>query len=213
MTDRQPATAGTRVLVAAALAVAVGAAAAALTSWQTAVLLAWDSAATSFLVWIWRIIGPMDADRTRRLAVREDSSRAAADIMLLLASVVSLVGVGTALIKGNQTHGGTEAFLVGLGVVSIILAWGVVHSVFTLRYAHLYYGGTPGGIDFNEHDPPRYLDFAYLAFTVGMTYQVSDTNIETKPIRAAILRQALLSYVFGTVIVAMTINVVAGLFK
>ena len=213
MTDRQPATAGTRVLVAAVLALAVGVAAASLTTWQAAVLLAWDSAAASFLLWIWRTIGPMDADRTRRLAVREDSSRAASDIMLLLASVGSLIGVGTALIKGNQMHGDTEGFLVGLGVVSIMLAWGVVHSVFTLRYAHLYYGGTPGGIDFNEHDPPRYVDFAYLAFTVGMTYQVSDTNIETKPIRATILRQALLSYVFGTVIVAMTINVVAGLFK
>lgn len=103
--------------------------------------------------------------------------------------------------------------MVTLGVLSIVSAWAVVQTVFTLRYAHLYYGGTPGGIDFNEDDPPRYLDFAYLAFTIGMTFQVSDTNLEHKDIRATALRHGLLSYVFGAIIIATAINVVAGLFK
>lgn len=213
MSAQPHASAGTRVLAAGAVAVAVGAIAAAVTSWQAAVLLAWTGAAVTFLLWVWLTIGRMDAEHTRRLAVREDSSRAAAEVMVLTASVISLVGVGTAVFKGSRTTGGDEVLLVTLGVLSIVLAWAVVHTVFTLRYAHLYYGGTPGGIDFNEDDPPRYLDFAYLAFTIGMTYQVSDTNLQTKAVRAVALRQGLLSYLFGTVIVAMTINVVAGLFK
>ncbi|MBV8982235.1 MAG: DUF1345 domain-containing protein, partial [Acidimicrobiia bacterium] len=90
------------------------------------------------------------------------------------------------------------------------VSWAVVHTVFTLRYASLYYANG-GGIDFNEDDKPNYRDFAYLALTIGMTYQVSDTDLQTKPIRHTAIRHALLSYVFGAVVVAMVINVVASL--
>jgi uncharacterized membrane protein len=93
--------------------------------------------------------------------------------------------------------------------VTIILSWGVVHTVYMLRYAHLYYNPPRGGIDFNG-DEPNYLDFAYLAFTLGMTYQVSDTDIQDQTIRRTVLAHTLLSYVFGTVIIAATINIVAG---
>jgi uncharacterized membrane protein len=93
------------------------------------------------------------------------------------------------------------------------LAWAAIHTVFTTRYARLYYRGTSGGIDFNEKEAPRYSDFAYLAFTIGMTYQVSDTDLKTKEIRATALRQALLSYLFGVVIIAAMINLIAGLGK
>jgi uncharacterized membrane protein len=86
------------------------------------------------------------------------------------------------------------------------VSWVAIHTVFTLRYAQLYYSGAPGGIDFNQPEPPAYVDFAYLAFTIGMAFQVSDTGLQTRKIRATVLRQALLSYVFGVVIVAMTIN-------
>jgi uncharacterized membrane protein len=103
--------------------------------------------------------------------------------------------------------------LVGLGVASIVLAWSVVHTVFILRYAKLYYEGEPGGVDFNEENPPCYTDFAYLALTIGMTFQVSDTNLKSRDIRRTALRHALLSYVFGALIIATTINLIAGLSK
>jgi uncharacterized membrane protein len=91
------------------------------------------------------------------------------------------------------------------------LSWLLVHTVYTLRYAMLYYAGRDGGIDFNQTTSPRYSDFAYLAFTLGMTFQVSDTDLKTPAIRATALRHALLSYLFGAVIVATMINLVAGL--
>jgi uncharacterized membrane protein len=96
-------------------------------------------------------------------------------------------------------------------VLSVFLAWAVVQTVFTLRYAHLYYSGRAGGIDFNDEEEPDYRDFSYLALTVGMTYQVSDTDLRAKAIRRTVTRQALLSYLFGTVVVAVMINVVASL--
>ena len=83
--------------------------------------------------------------------------------------------------------------------------------MFTLRYARTYYRQPVGGIDFNEEDPPTYLDFAYLALTIGMTFQVSDTNLTTKSIRRIALGHAMLSYLYGAVIIALVINVVSSL--
>jgi len=82
-----------------------------------------------------------------------------------------------------------------------------------MRYAWLYYAGADGGADFHQEEEPRFSDFAYLSFTVGMTFQVSDTELNTSAFRATVLRHSLLSYLFGTVIVALTINLVAGLTK
>jgi uncharacterized membrane protein len=94
-----------------------------------------------------------------------------------------------------------------------VLAWGVVHTVYALRYAKLYYDGDAGGVDFNEDDPPCYSDFAYLALTIGMTFQVSDTDLTTRVMRRTALRHAVLSYLFGALIIATTINLIAGLAK
>ena len=129
---------------------------------------------------------------------------------MLVACVASLVGVGFILLKASRAEGAGAAGMTGLGVLSVVLAWGVVHLVYALRYADLYYSNGDG-IDFNESGDPNYRDFAYLAFTIGMTYQVSDTNLKTKAIRHTALRHALLSYLFGTAIIAVMINVVAGL--
>jgi len=98
-----------------------------------------------------------------------------------------------------------------LGIVSVVLAWAVVHTVYTLRYARMYYTEPVGGIDFNSDAPPRYVDFAYLAFGIGMAFQVADTNLTSSAFRSVVLRHALLSFVFATVILAVTINLVAGL--
>jgi uncharacterized membrane protein len=87
----------------------------------------------------------------------------------------------------------------------------MVHTLFTLRYAALYYGRPGGGIRFNSAEPPTYADFAYLAFTVGMTFQVSDTALHSTTLRRTVLQHALLSYLFGTGILATTINLVASL--
>jgi uncharacterized membrane protein len=134
-----------------------------------------------------------------------------ADALLLGASVTSLAAVGVVLVKAANSGALARDLLVALAAVSVVIAWVVVHTVFTLRYALMYYLGEDGGIDFNESDPPQYTDFAYLSFTVGMTFQVSDTDIQDKKIRATILRHMWLSYVFGAVIVAITINLIAGL--
>jgi len=204
--------AGRRVLVSLAAGLAAFALAWLATPWQAAALIGWNVAATVFIVWIWLIVRGMDGQATARHAVTEDLSRGTADLVLIFASVISLVGVGLSLLHASDTGGLEKAMIVGLASVSVILSWATVHTVFTLKYARLYYGGG-GGIDFNEDREPGYMDFAYLAFTIGMTYQVSDTSIGSRDIRRNALHHAYMSYLFGTVVVAMTINVVAGLFR
>jgi len=126
-------------------------------------------------------------------------------------AVANLASVALILLKASSAAGGTKAFYVAVGVISVVLAWVAVHSVFTLRYARIYYSGRNGGVDFNEDTDPDYADFAYLAFTIGMTFQVSDTDLTSRAIRRTALRHALISYLFGAVIVGLIINVVASL--
>jgi uncharacterized membrane protein len=160
---------------------------------------------------MWFSIWWLDGEQTERRAARDDPDRVVADLLLLGASVVSLAAVGLVLIKAGHSHGATKDVLVAFGVVSVVIGWTMVHTVFTLRYARLYYSEHVGGVDFNERGRPRYTDFAYLAFTIGMTYQVSDTGIHRKDIRMTALRHGLLSYLFGAVIIATSINLVASL--
>ena len=114
---------------------------------------------------------------TKENALREDPSLHLSELLVLTAGVAVLAAVGLLLDRAGNATGGTKAYLIALGVVSVALSWALVHVTFTLRYARAYYGQPEGGIDFNEDDPPNYLDFAYLAVTIGMTFQVSDTNL------------------------------------
>ena len=206
--------AGVRAAVAVLTGLVAGAVASRLLPWQGAILLGWSAASLVYVVWVMRSISGKGAEETARTATREDGSRAAADLMLLGAAIGSLGAVLLSLVKASSEHGGTRALLTVVAVASVFLSWGVVHLTFTLRYARLFFTNPQGGIDFHDdHKDASYVDFAYMAFTIGMTYQVSDTDLTNRQIRSAALRHALLSYLFGTVIIAMTINVIAGLAK
>jgi len=206
--------AGRRFLVSALAGAVAGAVAGEVLPWQAAVLLAWDTSAVVLVVWVLLSIFRKDSGDSAVHATEEDSSRTAADIMLLGAAGASLGAVLLTLLKASSATGVSKAFLTLTALGSVVVSWAVVHVLFTLRYARLYFAEPRGGIDWHEKDlQPKYRDFAYVAFTVGMTYQVSDTEITSRAIRSAVLRHALLSYLFGTVIIAITINVIAGLAK
>jgi uncharacterized membrane protein len=203
--------AGTEVAVSILLGAAAAVPASMATSVPLGLLVGWDLASLVYITWLWSTIRNRDAHATAQRATVTDPDRTVTDLLLLSAAIASLVAVGFVLLRAGQEHGIQELLRVGLGLVSVVLSWAIVHTVFTLRYAQLYYTGEEGGIDFNQSDPPTYTDFAYLAFTIGMTFQVSDTPLRSRVIRGAALRHALLSYLFGTGILATTINLVASL--
>jgi len=191
-------------LATAAIAVADGA------SWSVAALAAQDVVALVFVLWVWVTVAGADAAATARIARAEDASRAAAEAILIGAGAASLLAVAFTLAQAGNAGAPARGLLTALAFGSVALAWASVHTVFALRYARLYYATPEGGIEFDD-GPPDYVDFAYVALSIGMTFQVSDTAISTKPIRRVALHHALLSYVFGTVIVAITVSSVAAL--
>jgi uncharacterized membrane protein len=179
-------------------------------AWQVGLLVGWDVTAISYVAWVWLLVHHFDSDRTRTHANAVHESEADANVVLILACLASLLGVVFALRRASGLTGAPRAWTTLVAILSVGLAWTVVHVVFMLRYADLYYD-QERGIEFPGPGDPDYRDFAYVAFTIGMTYQVSDTNITSKKIRRQAIRHALLSFVFGTAVIAMTINVVAGL--
>ena len=182
--------------------------------WELAVVGGWDAAALAFLWTVWPIILRADSTSATRLATREDETRSSAAVLVVASSVASLLGVGFALGLAGREGGPFRLLLIGAAVLTVMLSWTVVNTVYTLRYAHLHFRSTAEGVGFATTDgpePPNYRDFAYMAFTIGMTYQVSDTTVRDPRIRRTVLSHALLSYLFGVVIVAGAINLIAGL--
>jgi uncharacterized membrane protein len=210
-THMRSAPAGRRVVVSLVIGVLAAAAMFAVTRPPAAMLAGWDLAALVYLAWVWVAVRRLNVGQTRELAAREALTGVTAELVVVGAGVASLLAVGFALLGADKTSGGTKAYLIGLGVLSVVLSWAVVHTVYTLRYARAYYSPPAGGIDFNEPDPPTYLDFAYFSFTIGMTFQVADTNVTTKVVRRVVLHHSLLAYLFGAVILAVAINLVATL--
>lgn len=179
--------------------------------WSYAPIAFWGAAALTEEVWAWLAVGRMNPVETKAHANLEDPSRTLSDVLLLGANIASLAAVLYVIIEAGDSVGATRFWLGALALLSLAISWVLVQTVYTLRYARIYYGGTPGGIDFNSTEPPSYADFAYLAFTMGMAYQVSDTNVQTRAFRIVVLKHGLISYLFGSVILAATINLVVGL--
>jgi uncharacterized membrane protein len=176
---------------------------------EIAVLLGWAVAASGLLFWVWRISWPRDPEGTKRLAEEEGRTRVT-DTAVLGAAVASLAAVVEGLLRAG-TKDAVGVATVVLGVLVVILSWALVNTVFALKYARRYYSGGDGGIDFGQEEPPTYSDFTYVAFTVGMSFAVPDTQIVDTSIRKVALGHALLSYLFGTVVIAVAVNLVTNL--
>jgi len=202
-------TVAARILVATVLGVAVAVVVGNTVGWRYA-LAGWVVDAGVYVAWTRILLGGMDADRTCRYATREDPTRWIADVVIVSASIASLGGVAYVVIAGSGSGRETVHSAI-LGILTVAASWFSVHTLYTVHYARLYYSDQPGGINFHDPEPPCFRDFAYVAYTVGMTYQVSDTEIGSRSIRAAVLRHAMLSYLLGAVVLAVTINLIAGL--
>lgn len=179
--------------------------------WIYAPAIAWTVAALVYNAWVWLKIAPMDARQTAAHALEEDPGQRLSDLLILLAALGSLAAVVLVMVGSKDVTGTGRLLLALLAMTCTAMSWLMVHTLFTLRYTEIYYSDEPGGIGFNQDEPPQYTDIAYMAFSVGMTYQVSDTNITTRAMRSAVFRHSLLAFVFGTGILATTINLVVSL--
>jgi uncharacterized membrane protein len=181
----------------------------------------WDAFLLGVLTLSWaRIVTahPRESLKTARL---QDSSQTAIFLFVILAACASLVAVGALLHSAQGRQGERLIAPILLAFGTLIGSWSLIHTLFALRYAHIYYGdnGNPaapgerlGGLQFPGERAPDYLDFAYFSFVIGMTCQVSDVQIAGRRLRRLALVHGLLAFAFNTVILALSLNIASGLF-
>lgn len=204
--------AGVRVAIMAVIGLVAGIGMVLSGDWRLAPAVGWSAAAGTFLAWVGLTIGRVPPSQTAAHATREDGSRAASHVLLTLATIASFGAVVLLLLAAGSRSGAPRIGLVGLALGTVALSWLLTHTLFALRYAHLYYDER-GGIDFNQREAPSYGDFLYLAFTIGMAFQVSDTAVTSRRIRGAVLRHGMLSYLTSALVLSTAINLVAGLIQ
>ena len=172
-------------------------------------MAAFDVAAIVFLIAVSTLFRNATAARMRRAAEENDANRA---VLLGFSGTIMLV-ILVAVAK--ELQGKNDAVAIALTIATLALAWLFSNMIYTLHYAHLYYVDDPAGedakgIDFPSCDEPDYWDFAYFAFTLGMTFQTSDVEITSRRVRKAALGQCMAAFVFNIGVLAFTINVLGS---
>lgn len=178
-----------------------------------AAAVGWIAGAVVYLVWTWAVIWRMDTAATREHAEfhERDGTRHLSHVIVVAASLTSLAGVGYLF---YATSGNTPDLAAGLvGVLSVLSSWCAIHTVYTLRYARMFYSAADPqrpGMNF-DGDPPAYLDFAYVAFAIGMCFSVPDIGLTNRTFRTTVMSHSLVSYLFATIFIAIAVNLVGGL--
>lgn len=177
------------------------------------ILIGWDVCAFIYVVTTWRLFLTADEAEVRRRAAAEDERPSGILLLVLAAILSSLVAVVVAMLNARSAGQETKAITAACAGVTLVLSWVVLHSVFTLHYAHRHFGdGTdkPGFL-FPGEPASSYLDFVYLAFSIGATFQVSDNNVLTAKLRNLVTAQAVCAYFYNTAVLALGINIIASL--
>lgn len=181
------------------------------------VTVLWDAFALSFIVTSWIVFFTRPVAEIIKQANKEDGSRVFVMTSILVSSFGSMFTVLLLMISKGQSPE-REVTTVILSVTGMMLSWAMVHTIFTFHYAHMYYDeeiDTPQikALNFPDEKKPDYIDFAYFSFVIGMTFQVSDVEISSRKIRRTALAHGLLAFALNTFVVALTINLIAGLSK
>jgi uncharacterized membrane protein len=182
-------------------------------------VVAWDAFCITLLGLNWIVFFSTPPEAVRRQAQRQDESRSSIFVLVLSAVCASLLGILLLMRPAGDPVVHKDLHR-AISLLGIALSWILLHTIFTLHYAHLYYtepDAAPdaqiGGLDFPAEQRPDYLDFAYFSFVIGMTFQVSDVSVSARPMRRFVLLHSLLSFVFNTIVVALTISVLSNLGK
>lgn len=182
-------------------------------------IISWDIFALAMITMSWLLFFKTTAAQQHEIVKRQDDSISVIFAIVLSAVCVSLLAA-ILLILNNGESSFYKEVRTGFTIAAITTSWILLHTIFTIRYAHLYhsYHGLTkedenGGIEFPGGGAPDYIDFAYFSFVIGMTFQVSDVTISSKTVRRYVLMHSLISFVFNTIIVALTVNIIAGIIK
>ncbi len=179
------------------------------------VMLGWNTFSLSMIIMSWVSFFITDSKQIREQAKVQDPSRSIIFIIIIVSTLASFFAV-LLLILSKGENDNTSSLRIAVAVTGMFLSWFLIHTIFTLRYAHIFYGDHEtrpnthaGGLEFPGDSKPEYLDFAYYSLVLGMTFQVSDVQITSKRLRSLAMLHGLLSFVFNTIMIALTINLIA----
>jgi uncharacterized membrane protein len=181
-------------------------------------IVAWNAFAGTSVILAWTRMLLADAKKSAQEARLQDSNRTAIFLFVIFAAVASLLAVGWLLTSAKLGHAQTSSPIL-LASATIVLSWFLIHTMFALHYAHIYYQRPDtdekpshgSGLLFPNDQRPDFLDFAYFSFVIGMTCQVSDVQITSKRLRRFTLLHGAMSFGFNTIILALTINLASTL--
>jgi len=178
--------------------------------WRAATrsLVGWDVALTLYLGLAFRLMTNSDANRIRRRAALQDEGRFTVLALVVGAAMASLIAILAELGGASRE----PAHLV-LAAVTILLSWAFTHTIFAIHYAHEHYSEKAlkgGGLKFPGEETPDYWDFVYFSFVVGMTSQVSDVAVTTRPLRRLVAAHGAVSFIFNATLLALTVNMAAS---
>lgn len=182
------------------------------------ILLAWDSFCIAMIAASWTLFFSTNADELCDVVAKQDDGLKVIFFIVLTAVVFSVLGT-LILLVNNSLSSLDKVFHAVVSLTPVLFSWVLLHTIFAIRYAHLYHdnnnelntGSKVGGIEFPSKVQPDYVDFAYFSFIIGMTFQVSDVSVSSRVIRRFVLMHSMISFFFNTIIIALTINTVAGL--
>jgi uncharacterized membrane protein len=188
---------------------------------STRLLIAWNIAASCFLVvMIIMMLRSDDADMQRQ-AQQTDEGRFAVLLMSMIAAIASLAAIVVELSRIKSAGGSDAVFYIGLSVATIFVSWSFIQVIFTEHYAHEYYMRTVdgrrkrnaqgSGLDFPGQSKPDYIDFLYFTVTIGVANQTADVAIRSRPMRILVLIHSVISYFFNATILALSINIVSSI--
>ena len=182
----------------------------------THLMISWNVFSLCMIIMSWITFSITTSQQIREQAKVQDSSRALIFSTVLISTFASFFAV-VLLLLTKKEYKSTEALHLTIAIAGMLFSWVLIHTIFTLRYAHIFYGDDEvkpethaAGLEFPDDKKPDYLDFAYFSFVVGMTFQVSDVQVTSKRLRRLVLLHGILSFGYNTIMIALTINLIAG---
>lgn len=180
-------------------------------------LISWNAAVLTFLAIVVYTISGADAHEVRTRSQRDGEGRFRVLVGIVLVCLASLVAVAVVLYNVKRQEPGFRLQVL-LCLASVFIAWLLLQTMFALFYARYYYQPAKGrdtvvgGLHFVSDEPPDYWDFVYFSYTIGTSYSTSDTTIESRTLRRAVLLQAMLSFLFYTILIGLVMNAISALF-
>ena len=185
--------------------------------WATRLLCIWDVVMICFLALTWRLMIHATPAMMRRSTLQAGEELWTIFGLITIATCVNAIAVGH-IPDMKETLNIDSILSLGIGILTIIGSWLLLHTIFAEHYADVYYQGDKTfperkltGLDFPGEIEPDYGDFLYFSFVIGMTSQVSDVDVTSHQMRHLSLVQGILSFFFNTTILAIAINIIAGI--